>query len=489
MDIIIISVYLISMTLIMIFSLVQFDLSLRYIRKKKDGIQPVSIADPLKEYPFVTIQLPIYNEKYVVERLMQSISGLDYPKNKFEIQVLDDSTDETSAILRNSIDNLKKKHFEISYLHRDNRIGYKAGALQDGLQTARGEFIAIFDADFIPQKDFLLKTIPFFKDNQIGMIQTRWGHINENYSLLTKLQAFGLNAHFSVEQVGRSSAGSFINFNGTAGIWRKKCIVESGGWDMNILSEDLDLSYRAQLKGWKFAYLEDVVAPAELPIVLPAIRSQQFRWTKGGAETARKSLLNVIKTKLHWRNKIHAIFHLLNSTVFPLLLLAAVTSIPMLLIKEANPDYKIFFDLGSVFIIGFFGISIFYWVAARYNHPQKTIRYYLINFPLFLIFCMGLSLQNTLAFIEGLIGIKTPFIRTPKFNVISHKDSLKDKMYVKTKISWQNVVEFLLFLYFLSGVGIGIYLGDFGLVLFHLMLAFGFAGVSYYTIKAGVVHA
>lgn len=477
------------MTLIMIFSLVQFDLSLRYIKNKKNQVQPEIIAEPLKEYPFVTIQLPIYNEKYVVERLMQFVSELDYPKHKLEIQVLDDSSDETSAILRKNIENLKEKHIEINYLHRDNRIGYKAGALQDGLQTAKGEFIAIFDADFIPQKDFLLKTIPFFNDDRIGLVQTKWGHINENYSLLTKLQAFGLNAHFSVEQVGRSSAGSFINFNGTAGIWRKKCIIDSGGWDMHILSEDLDLSYRAQLKGWKFTYLEDVIAPAELPIVLPAIRSQQFRWTKGGAETARKTLANVLKTQLHWRNKLHAIFHLLNSTVFPLLLLAAITSIPMLFIKKTNPEYKIFFDLGSVFIIGFLGISFFYWVAARYNHPQRTFSYYLSNFPLFLIFCMGLSYQNTVAVLEGLIGIKTPFIRTPKFNILSHNDSWRDNVYIETKISWQNVIEFLLFLYFLSGAGIGIYLGDFGLVLFHLMLAFGFAGISYYTFKSDVANA
>jgi len=486
MNLFILILYFLSMSLIMIFSLVQFDLSLRYIKRKK-GIpdKPLPEPDPAA-YPLITVQLPIYNEKYVVRRLLEAVVSLDYPADKFEIQVLDDSTDETTSIIQDFMRNPGRKDINITWFHRDNRDGYKAGAMLEGLKKAEGEFVAIFDADFIPKRDFFKKTIPYFKDSQIGLVQTRWGHINENYSLLTKLQAFGLNAHFTVEQVGRSSAGSFINFNGTAGIWRKKCILESGNWDTDMLSEDLDLSYRAQLKGWKFIYLESVVAPAELPVVIQAIRSQQFRWTKGGAETARKTLGDVLKSQLRWTNKIHAIFHLLNSTVFPLLLLAAITSIPMLLIKDMRPEYRLFFNLGSIFLVGFLGISVFYWVAAKYNHPSHSLKYYLLNFPLFLTLNMGLSFQNSIAVLEGLFGVKTPFIRTPKFNIYKQNDPLNDTIYIKSKISWQHIVEFFLFLYFLSGVGMGIYLGDFGLLIFHFMLAAGFAGVFYYSLKPNV---
>jgi cellulose synthase/poly-beta-1,6-N-acetylglucosamine synthase-like glycosyltransferase len=476
------------MILIMMFSLVQFDLALRYIRFKNKVNQNPSPEPEALDDPFITVQLPVYNEKYVIKRLLESVARLDYPTDKLEIQVLDDSTDDTSNIIMDTIEKLKIKNINIYCCHRDQREGYKAGALREGLDKAKGEFIAIFDADFIPEKDFLRKTIPYFQDPDTGMVQTRWGHINENYSLLTRLQAFGLNAHFSVEQVGRSSAGSFINFNGTAGIWRKRCIIDSGNWARDVLSEDLDLSYRAQLKGWKFKYLEQVVTPAELPVVIEAIRSQQLRWSKGGAEAARKNLAGVLRTKLHWTNKIHALFHLLNSLVFPLLLLAAITSIPLLMIKESNPSYHIYFNLGSVFLIGFLGLSFFYWIPSRYNYPHGSLKYYFAHFPLFLIFSMGLSFQNTIGVMEGWLGMKTEFIRTPKFNIKTQKDTLKNKIYFQSKITWQNIIELLLFLYFLFGVGLGIFLGDFGLLIFHLMLAAGYAGVSYYTLKTIVTN-
>lgn len=482
MNVFIIILYLFSMTLIMVFSLVQFDLARRYSRFKKKSGQTIIKHPVSTDYPFVTIQLPVYNEKYVIARLLNSVFKLNYPPDRFEIQVLDDSTDETSMIIQKILNKQENKEIRVSYHHRDERTGYKSGALLEGLKLANGELIAIFDADFIPEKDFLEKTIPYFRDPEIGLVQTRWGHINENYSLLTRLQAFGLNAHFTVEQVGRGTAGSFINFNGTAGVWRKDCILDSGNWAKDMLSEDLDLSYRAQLKGWKFKYLEQVVTPAELPVVINAVRSQQFRWSKGGAEAARKNLVGVIKKRLKWTNKIHAFFHLLNSLVFPLLLVAAITSIPLLFIKETHPDYHIYFDLGVLYLVGFLGLSYFYWVPSRYTHPKGTLKYYIANFPLFLIFSMGLSFQNTIAVIEGLVGIKTEFVRTPKFNIQTRFDSLKDKKYSDSRVSWQNLIELLLFLYFLFGAGMGIILGDFGLLFFHLMLASGFAGISYYSL-------
>jgi cellulose synthase/poly-beta-1,6-N-acetylglucosamine synthase-like glycosyltransferase len=489
MGLLILIVYFVSMTLILAFSLVQLDLAIRYARSKSNNDSDLIKALKPEEYAFVTIQLPIYNEKYVVKRLLEAVGSLDYPKDKFEILVLDDSTDETTEIIRDKIGELSSKGLDITLLHRNNRIGYKAGALREALDKSKGDFIAIFDADFIPENDFLLKTLPWFRNPEIGLVQTKWGHVNETYSLLTRLQAFGLNAHFSVEQSGRSAAGSFINFNGTAGIWRKQCILDGGNWAPGMLSEDLDLSYRSQLKGWKFKYLEHVSSPAELPVVIQAVRSQQFRWTKGGAEAARKNLGQVLKASIGLKNKIHAVFHLLNSTVFPLLLLAAIVSIPLLLLKQQNPGYIIFYNLGFIFILGFAGISLFYWIASKHTHPGKTAGYFFLHFPLFLSLSMGLSFQNSVAVLEGFIGKRTEFIRTPKFNIRGRNDNLKSRTYLNSKITWQMVIEFFLFLYFLGGVILGFVFWDFGLVLFHLMLAFGFASILFYSLKPVRINA
>ncbi|EDO26837.1 predicted protein, partial [Nematostella vectensis] len=258
------------------------------------------------EIPFITIQLPVYNELYVMERLLNNIVNIEYPKDKLEIQVLDDSTDESVISTAKQIERLQKTGIDIKHIQRENRIGFKAGALKEGLEKAKGEFIAIFDADFLPEKDWLLKTVPYFKNPEIGVVQTRWGHINRNYSTLTKIQAFALDAHFTLEQVGRNSQGHFINFNGTAGIWRKECIYDAGNWEGDTLTEDLDLSYRAQLKKWKFKYLENVVTPAELPVIISAARSQQFRWNKGGAENFQKMLKKIITSNtISFKTKIH----------------------------------------------------------------------------------------------------------------------------------------------------------------------------------------
>jgi cellulose synthase/poly-beta-1,6-N-acetylglucosamine synthase-like glycosyltransferase len=268
-------------------------------KKRKPAITPEFI-----NFPTVTIQLPIYNEKYVVERLLDAVSLFDYPKEKLEIQVLDDSTDETTEIILKKIESMRPLGLNFKLIHREQRVGYKAGALDHGFHIASGEFIAIFDADFIPPPDFLNKTLPYFINEKVGVVQTRWGHINKDYSILTQLQAFGLDAHFSIEQTARSAAGSFINFNGTCGVWRKTCITDAGGWSNDTLTEDLDLSYRAQLRGWKFEYLEDVETKGELPVIMPAIKSQQYRWNKGAAETAKKNFGNVLRSSLSWKNNL-----------------------------------------------------------------------------------------------------------------------------------------------------------------------------------------
>ena len=280
-----ITIYSISLILIFLYALAQLNLLFNYLSaQKKEDNSPQFDLSKSEEVPFVTIQLPVFNEMYVMERLLDNIVKLKYPKEKLEIQVLDDSTDESVETTALQIKKLQEQGIDIQHICRTNRQGFKAGALKEGLKTTKGEIIAIFDADFLPEEDWLLKTVPYFKDEKIGVVQTRWGHINRNYSTLTKIQAFALDAHFTLEQVGRNSKGHFINFNGTAGLWRKECIYDAGNWEGDTLTEDLDLSYRAQLKKWEFKYLENVETPAELPVIISAARSQQFRWNKGGAE-------------------------------------------------------------------------------------------------------------------------------------------------------------------------------------------------------------
>ncbi|MTI22259.1 glycosyltransferase [Fulvivirga sp. RKSG066] len=479
MELVVIILYCVSLLFIFLFSLGQLHLTWHYLKAKKDQSSQQPSID---ELPHVTVQLPVYNEKYVVNRLINAVCNFDYPTDKLEIQVLDDSTDETVDIVKEQVEHWSSKGIDIKQVRRKEREGFKAGALAYGLNIAKGEYIAIFDADFLPKKSFLLKTVPHFS-KEIGLIQTRWGHINKDYSLLTQLQAFGLDAHFSVEQTGRSHAGSFINFNGTGGVWRKTCIEEAGGWSADTLTEDLDLSYRAQMKGWKFKYLEDCVAPAELPVIMPAIKSQQYRWNKGAAETARKNLFKVLSSKIQFSSKLHAIFHLFNSSVFVCLLLASILSIPMLFIKDANPELTLLFDLGSIFLIGFFSIAFFYWTATKRMYKKKPGRYYFKIFPVFLTVSMGLSLHNGIAVLEGLFGFKSPFIRTPKFNIKSKKDKWQGNQYIKPKISFLTIMEGLLCLYFIFGIGVGVYLHDWGLMIFHVMLALGFASVFYHSVK------
>lgn len=484
---ILIVAYVLALMVILVFSLGQLHLSFFYTskkRRKNEQEQNQAFLDNEKafDHPQVTVQLPIFNEFYVAERLIECIASLDYPQDKLEIQVLDDSTDETKELVAKKVAELASKGVDIVQIHRVDRTGYKAGALHEGLKVAKGEFVAIFDADFLPEKDFLQKTIPHF-EKDTGLVQARWGHINDDFSMLTKLQAFGLNAHFTVEQKGRNLAKSFINFNGTAGVWRKSCIDAAGGWSADTLSEDLDLSYRAQLKGWKFKYLEDVVAPAELPVMMDAIKSQQYRWNKGAAETAKKNLGKVIKADLGVKTKLHAALHLLNSSVFMCVFLSSMISVPLLYIKATTPEFKLFFDLASVFLIGFLAMVIHYWIAAKKTIEVNTFKKFVLYFPLFLSFSLGLSLHNAIAVFEGWLGIKTPFIRTPKFNILGEDKVIGQNKYVKPKVQWTTFVEGFLGLYFLFGLVLGIYLWDLGLILFHLMLTIGFLGIFIYSIK------
>ena len=415
---IIIIIYSVALIFIFIYALAQLNLLFNYLsaqKKNEDEDQPqFNLTNP-DEVPFVTIQLPVYNELYVMERLLDNIAKIDYPKDKLEIQVLDDSTDESLETTAIQIEKLKQTGLDIQHIKRVKRSGFKAGALKEGLTSSKGEFIAIFDADFLPNSNWLKRTIPFFKDKNIGVVQTRWGHLNRDYSILTKIQAFALDAHFTLEQVGRNSKGHFINFNGTAGVWRKTCIIDAGNWEGDTLTEDLDLSYRAQLKNWKFKYLEGVETPAELPMVISAARSQQFRWNKGGAENFRKMLFKILKSKnISAKTKVHGIIHLLNSTMFLNVLIVAILSIPMLYIKNEYAHLKIYFYVMSFFVISTVIFFICYWYMYKktYGSGLKSFIQYIVMFLTFFSIAMGFSLHNSIAVLEGHIGIRSDFIRT-----------------------------------------------------------------------------
>ncbi|GAA3636230.1 cellulose synthase family protein [Flavivirga jejuensis] len=482
---IIIVIYTIALLLIFLYALAQLNLLFNYIsaQKKGDNCSKFDFTNP-DEIPYVTIQLPVYNEMYVMERLLDNIAEMDYPKNKLEIQVLDDSTDETVETTYQQIERLKTTGLDIKHITRTDRSGFKAGALKEGLEVAKGEFIAIFDSDFLPKKDWLKRTILYFKDENIGVVQTRWGHINRNYSILTKIQAFALDAHFTLEQVGRNSKGHFINFNGTAGVWRKECIIDAGNWEGDTLTEDLDLSYRAQLKNWKFKYLEDVETPAELPVVISAARSQQFRWNKGGAENFRKMMWKVLKNQnISAKTKVHGLLHLLNSTMFLNILIVAVLSIPMLYIKNEYAHLKAYFYVMSFFVLSTVIFFVCYWIMYKniYGGGIKNFIGYIGMFFVFFSIAMGFSLHNSIAVLEGHLGKKSEFIRTPKFNISTLKDSWKTNKYVKKTVSAHVIFEGLLMAYFAFGMYsafiVGDQGGDFGLFPFHLMLFLGFGYV------------
>lgn len=485
-EIAVLTVYGTALLFIFSYSLIQLNLILLYRKARKETLSTPQWEQP--EWPMVTVQLPLFNELYVAERLIDRICQLDYPKEKLEIQVLDDSTDETIEIVARKVQEWQDQGIDIKQVRRPERVGFKAGALQYGMKEAKGEFIAIFDADFLPNRNFLRKTIPHFQDERYGVVQACWGHINEDYSLLTKMQAFGLNAHFSVEQTGRNYGGHFLNFNGTAGLWRKACIEDAGGWQSDTITEDLDLSYRAQLKGWKIQYLEDIVAPAELPAAMNAFKSQQFRWTKGAAETFKKHFLTVAKAKLPFKTKVHALFHLMNSALFICVMCCATLSVPTLIIKDQTPELKWLFQVSSVFVVSMFILMVFYWHSMRkeYKDSLDTTIAFVPRFFLFLSVSMGLSLHNAIAVIEGYIGRKTPFIRTPKFNIQNKQDQWSNTKYLVKGIQGISPITFLegcMAIYFGWGMYLGISLEDMGLFPFHTMLFIGFSTVCYYSIR------
>lgn len=476
MDTIVLAAYFVALLILFVFGLHGFIMI--YYYKKYRYVKPIP-KDKVDE-PFVTIQLPLYNEMYVVERLINSVCEIDYPKDKLEIQVLDDSTDETVQIVANAVNQKKLEGFDIHHIRRPNREGFKAGALKEGMKTAKGEFIAIFDADFIPQKNFLRKTLAFFTDKKIGMVQTRWEHLNGDFSLITKAQALALDGHFVIEQTVRNKAGFFINFNGTGGVWRKECIEDAGNWHTDTLTEDLDLSYRAQLNGWKFIFLKDFTSPAELPSEINALKSQQFRWTKGAIETAKKILPLVWKSDLPLRIKLQSTFHLTNNIVFPFILLAAILNVPLIYVKNSGA-HDAYFTILSLFVFAFISSFIFYLYSQK--DIRKDWRKKIALFPLFMAGSMGFAVNNSRAVVEGLLSRKSEFVRTPKFRLESEKDSWVGKRYTSKKIGLSVYVELIMALYCLVGIASSIYFAEIAALPFQILFFLGFAFVSLTSIK------
>ncbi len=485
---IVLAIYVACLVFISIYCFIQFNLLFHYRKDRKlgKGSSGDDYGNVDDEYlPYVTVQLPMYNEYFVVERLIDNIMQLDYPKDRFEVQVLDDSTDDTIELTTAKVEEYKAKGYDIKLMTRVKRKGYKAGALKDATPYAKGEFIAIFDADFLPDADFLKRTLPQFKDKDVGVVQTRWGHINQGYSILTELQAFQLNVHFTVEQKGREKGDYLLQFNGTAGLWRRKTIEDAGGWEADTLTEDLDLSYRAQLKGWKIIFLEDTVSPAELPSEMMGLKSQQHRWMKGGAETAKKLLPTVWSSDLSLMKKLHATTHLLGSTVFLSIFLVGVFSVPLLFV--INP-LQMNLSLMSIFLISTVLIAIVYYVANVKKAWENTstvaaIFKFIVLFPTFLSLSMGLSLHNSIAVIQGYLGKKSAFVRTPKFAIKSISDSFRKGKYHKYKISKITISEGLLALYFLGAIIAGIKMGNLSFMVFHIMLFMGYSTIFYFSIK------
>ena len=413
-----------------------------YMRNRDKEPRP---GPPLAPTPVVTIQLPLYNEMYVADRLIEAVCRIDYPRDLLEIQVLDDSTDETRAIAELTVRRYAAEGFDIKYFHRTDRTGYKAGALEAGLAAARGEFVAIFDADFLPPRQFLTRLMPHFGDDRVGMVQARWGHINQDYSLLTKIQSILLDGHFVLEHGGRNRSGRFFNFNGTAGIWRRIAIDDAGGWQHDTLTEDLDLSYRAQLRGWRFVFVSSVIAPAEVPVEMNGFKSQQHRWAKGSIQTCRKLLPEILRADVPLGVKAEAFFHLTANFNYPLMCVLSVLMFPSMVIRYNMGWYEMLLIDVPLFFAATFSVCNFYMICQREIHPDWLAR--LKYLPFLMSIGIGLSINNTRAVFEALFNKQTEFARTPKYRIEGDADEWVGKRY-RQSVAVQPFVELALGLYF-----------------------------------------
>jgi len=425
-DIFILAPYLTILTILAIYGIHRYHLVYLYLKHKNKVAVPKA---KMAQLPKVTVQLPIYNELYVVDRLVEAACKIRYPRELLEIQVLDDSTDGTQEIAAAAVEKHRELGFNIHHIHRKNRSGFKAGALENGLKLASGEYIAIFDADFIPAENFLEDVIDYFTDTQIGMIQARWGHINREYSLLTQVESVILDGHFMIEHGGRHLSGRFFNFNGTAGIWRREAIDSAGGWEHDTLTEDTDLSYRAQMIGWKFLYLPHIVCPAELPVEMNSFKTQQSRWAKGLIQTAKKLLPRILKSDLPWKIKIEAFFHLTANIAYPLMIALCILLLPAMIVRFNQGWFQMLYIDLPLWLASTASVSMFYLVSQRELYPDWRTR--LRYLPVLMSVGIGLSVSNSKAVLEALLGIKSSFKRTPKYRIESKKDRWATKKYLR----------------------------------------------------------
>ncbi len=476
--------------MIVVYSLAQAALAYSYSRSKssnaKPPVKPVGWAGNL---PRVLIQLPIYNEQYVVERLLNCMAKMDYPKDKLSIQLLDDSSDETTEIAARVIAQLKTQGIDIEHVRRADRKGFKAGALQYGLGLNDSEFIAIFDADFLPRPEFIKQVVAYFGDPKVGMVQTRWEHLNYNYSLITRLMGFAIDNHFSVEQGGRQASDNFINFNGTGGMWRRATIEDAGGWESDCLTEDLDLSFRSQLKGWKFLFVESITTPSELPVEMNAVRSQQFRWTKGAAETGKKTLVNLWSSNAPLMSKIVGSFHMFNSLVFLFMhfFVVSMLLLPWFTHFSTGP---LFWTLKVLIAISFIGMIYTFGTAQRlgdFTAGKKSPLHIVLMTVFFTSTAIGLSFANSWAIIQAFTGKVTPFVRTPKLNIVK-KDQTQAKNQAY-KISALPPAAYVEILYTFIFVGMVIYCLPHAATTFievYAYFAIGFGFVAFNTLKESI---
>jgi cellulose synthase/poly-beta-1,6-N-acetylglucosamine synthase-like glycosyltransferase len=447
---ILISVYLGILALLAVYGFHRTQLVFLFLKTRHKEPKPKA---EFQDLPMVTVQLPMFNERYVAERLLDAVAKIDYPKDRLEIQVLDDSTDDTTAIVRAKADKLIAEGINISLIHRTNRTGYKAGALENGLKTARGEFVAVFDADFNPGPNVIKDTVHYFTDDKVGMVQMRWGHINRKYSLLTRVQSLMLDGHFVIEHDARFRSGRFFNFNGTAGIWRRNAISDAGGWEHDTLTEDMDLSYRAQLKGWQFVYLTSVETPAEIPVEMASFKSQQHRWAKGSIQVAKKMLPIIMKSDVSFKIKMEAFFHLTNNLAYVLMIFLALLLLPNLLVRTEHGWREVLLIDVPLFFGTTASIATFYIVAHRklYGGFWRA----LAKVPVLMSLGIGLSINNAKAVIEGLIGHETEFVRTAKHGG-DNSSMLLNKMKYRARKGLVPLIELSFAAYFVATIYVAI---------------------------------
>ncbi|MFK7991949.1 MAG: glycosyltransferase [Sandaracinaceae bacterium] len=472
MEIFVLVLYLLTLAILAVYGFHRGQLVYLYWKHRKHASKPVAHFESL---PKVTVQLPMFNELYVAERLIESITSLEYPKDKLEIQVLDDSTDETVQIASAKVEELVERGFDATYVHRTDRTGYKAGALEAGLKVATGDYLLVFDADFVPTPTIIKDLIHHFTDEKVGMVQARWGHLNRNYSMLTRVQSMMLDGHFVVEHIARNRSGRFFNFNGTAGMWRKSTIVDAGGWQHDTLTEDMDLSFRAQLRGWRFVYVPDALAPAEIPCEMNSFKTQQFRWAKGSAQTAKKLLPIVLKAKIPWHVKLEALFHLTNNFAYVFLIVLALLQLPnMILRQEMGVPELLLLDV-PLFGATSVSIVLFYLTTHRalYDDMWEAIR----RLPLIMALGIGLSLNNARAVIEGIFGNDVEFIRTPKHGVTGSNQTWTKKKYRAGK-TFFSVIELMFGFYFIATIVLAGVIGAWASIPFLFLFMVGFLYVG-----------